>query len=103
VTTQDEAMVETLARSVREYAVHRSRDVARGLETPRLAALLLQKYGAGIVDAVATIFDSRRAADPIQRALDEETIAIDPLWREHDRERWNARPADIALPAGDKP
>lgn len=90
-----EHAVAQLVRQVRDYAGGRANDVARGAETPRLAALLLQKYGRGVADAVATIYDSPRAADAIYQALDEETARIDPDWREHDRERWAGRPADV--------
>ncbi|MHB1707538.1 MAG: hypothetical protein ACYCSH_16085 [Acidithiobacillus sp.] len=92
----DEQMViERLVRQVKDYASGRAKDVARGAETPRLAALLVQKYGRGVADAVATIFDTPRAADPISKAVDEETAKIDPLWREHDRDRWAGRQADV--------
>lgn len=89
--------VESLVREVREYAAGRASDVARGAETPRLAALLLQKYGLGVAKAVAVIYDSPRVADLVVAVLGEETAKIDPDWREHDRERWDARPADVAI------
>jgi hypothetical protein len=92
---EEQLAVEQLVHKVREYASERAKDVARGAETPRLAALLVQKYGRGVVDAVGVIFDSLRAADPISKAVDEEAAKIDPLWREHDRERWGGRPADV--------
>jgi len=66
-----------------------------GAETPRLAALLVQKYGLGVIDAMTTIFGSPMAADPISQVVDDETARIDPLWREHARERWAGRPADV--------
>lgn len=92
----DEAQAgERLAHQVKTYAEGRANDVARGAETPRLAALLLQKYGRGVIDAVTTIYESPRAADGISRVLDEETARIDPDWRAHDRERWAGRPADV--------
>lgn len=91
----EQLVIERLVRQVREYASGRASDVARGAETPRLAALLVQKYGRGVVDAVIAVFDSARAADPIASIVDDETAKIDPLWREHDRERWNGRPADV--------
>ena len=91
----EQVAVERLVQKVKEYAAGRTMDVARGAESPRLAALLLQKYGRGVVDAVAMIFDSPRAADPISQVVDDETAEIDPLWREHDRERWAGRPADV--------
>lgn len=92
----DEQMaIERLVQQVKDYAAGRIKDVARGAETPRLAALLVQKYGRGVVDAVATIFDTPRAADTISKVVDEETAKIDPLWREHDWERWAGHPADV--------
>lgn len=91
----EQIAVELLAQQVKDYANGRAKDVARGAETPRLAALLVQKYGRGVIDAVATIFDSPRSADPISKVVDDETAKIDPLWREHDKERWAGRPADV--------
>lgn len=82
---------------MKDYAKSRANDVARGAETPRLAALLLQKYGRGVVDAVAVMLDNPRAADPIGNILDEETSKIDPHFQEHDAERWAGRPADITI------
>lgn len=90
-----EQATERLVQQVRVYAEGRAKDVARGAETPRLAALLLQKYGQGVIDAVTAIYDTPRAADAISRALDEATQKIDPQWQEHNRERWAARPADV--------
>lgn len=91
----EQVAVERLVDQVKTYANGRTKDVARGAETPRLAALLVQKYGRGVIDAVATIFDSPRVADLISKTVDEEVTKIDPLWREHDRERWAGRPADV--------
>lgn len=76
---------------------HGSRTWRGGGERPRLAALLVQKYGRGIVDAVTLLYDSSRAADPISRVVDEETAIIDPDWRENDRLRRVSKPADLAL------
>ena len=60
--------IELLQAQVRDYARQRAKDVARGAETPRLAALLVQKYGKGVVDALAVVFDSARSADPVMAA-----------------------------------
>jgi hypothetical protein len=95
----EQAVVERLVAQVNEYARGRESDVGRGAETPRLAALLLQKYGRGVCDAVSTIFGSPRAADPVSRAVDAATERIDPDWRQHDRERWAGRPADVIAKA----
>lgn len=69
--------------------------MARGAETPYLAALLVQHFGRGLAEAVTTIFDDNRAADPIGLVMDEVTDKLDPAWREHDKQRWAARPAGI--------
>lgn len=82
---------------VKEYAAGREHDVARGAETAHLAGLLVQKYGRGLSDAIAAMFDSPRAADPVTQAVDEAVTRIDPQWREHANERWSGRPADIVV------
>lgn len=87
--------VNMLIRQVEEYAASKIGDVARGSETPRLAALLMQKYGRGIVDAVALVYDNPRIADPISKAVDEAISEIDPAWREHDRDRWAGFRSDV--------
>jgi len=91
----EQIAIERLMQQVKDYARGRAQDVERGAETPRLAALLVQKYGRGVVDACATIFANARTADPISKVVDEETVKIDPLWREHNSERWAGRPADV--------
>ena len=85
---EGEFAINRLVQKVKEYADGRSESVTRGAETPRLAALLLQKYGLGIADAIATIYDTPR---------DEETMKIDPQWKEHNKIRWTSKPADIAV------
>lgn len=94
-TMNEQRAIELLQAHVRDYARQRAKDVARGAETPRLAALLVQKYGKGVVDALAVVFDSARSADPVMAVVDEEVSRIDPLWQEHNRERWAGRPADV--------
>lgn len=94
----EKIVIDRLVQKVKDYASGRAQNVARGAETPRLAALLLQKYGSGVVDAVSVIYDTPRAADQIYQVLDEETAKIDPQWREHDQERWLGRPADVVFP-----
>lgn len=91
----EQIIIDKLIRQIKDYANGRAKDVARGAETPRLAALLLQKYGFGVIEAVNIILGSPRASDPITQVLDEETSKIDPRWREHNKERWSGRPADI--------
>jgi len=91
----EQIAVERLIQMVKDFAHSRKNDVARSAETPHLAALLVQKYGLGVVEAAAVLFDSRHTADPIYQAVDDEVEEIDPDWREHGRERWAGRPADV--------
>jgi hypothetical protein len=95
IQMNEQTAVELLTEKIREFATLRARDVARNAETARLAALLLDKYGTGIAEAVSAIFGSPRAADPIIRILDQEKAKIDPSWRENAQARWAARPADV--------
>lgn len=89
-----------LLEQVREYGAHRAKAVARGLETPRLAALLVQKYGQGVADAARLIL-GRRASREVMLAVDKAVERLDPDWRAHIRLRWESRPADLSFrPAG---
>ena len=88
--------VAQLVERVRQYAQERMSNVTRGAETPRLSALMLQKYGLGVAEAVTIIFDDNRVADPIRAATDHEVSKIDPDWSKHARERWAGRPADVS-------
>lgn len=76
-------VIDKLVQEVINYASSRKKDIVRGVDTPRLAALLLQKYGVGVIDAVSILFDSPSVAVPIYQVLDEKTAKIDPQWQEH--------------------
>src|SRR5262245_50401661 len=87
---------ERLAAKLQEYAEGRADDVSRGLETPALAGLLVQKYGYGMA-AAAQVFDDvfethfRSGID-----FDAATASVDPDWRENMHKRWSAK-ADVDL------
>lgn len=85
------AMVE---QQLRDYAVARAKVVARGLETPHLAALLVRKYGQGVLDTVATLLGPQYT-ETLGAVLDREVKAIDAEWQEHDLSRWAMRPAEV--------
>ncbi len=92
---EQEIIIEKITYKLKEYSQGKINDVKRGAETPRLAGLLLQKYGCGLVDAVTVFYDNPRVADSIYKILDEETFKIDPEWKMNNKERWESRPADI--------
>lgn len=93
----NEFVTRQLIRRVEEYAKGRTSDVKRGAETPRLAALLLQKYGYGIIDAVFVLCDNGIKIDrnAVCKVVDEEVAKIDPNWEENAKERWSGKPADV--------
>lgn len=90
-------VTEELIKNIQQYAKGRASDVKRGAETPRFAALLLQKYGYGILEAVRILDDENRTIDTAKlwKVVDEEVEKIDPQWREHMHKRWEGKPADI--------
>lgn len=86
---------EELVNKIKEYAKGRTRCVEMGLETPKFAALLLQKYGYGIADAGYVLRDNGIDISCLYKIVDEEVGKIDSNWREHAKERWEGKPADI--------
>lgn len=93
----EQAVVVRLVRMVKVFAERRAACVECGGETPRYAALMVQKYGEGLLDAEAEIFDRRYASGEINKAIEEEMAKIYPLWREHNRERREGGPADVVV------
>jgi hypothetical protein len=87
-----EAIERDVLADLRGYAASRASDVARGAETPELAALLVDKYCEGMARAlyIAGIDSQVRAvADRLVRE-------IDPDFEIHKQARWSARPASLA-------
>jgi hypothetical protein len=76
-----------LIQMVHDYAAQRQQQVTHGRESPELAALLVQKYGYGVVDAVQVLGDAQTAARVLQ-AVDAVVTAIDPQWGAHAQQRW---------------
>lgn len=84
----------SLIEEIRGYAEGRRRDVARGAETPALAALLVEKYGEGVAKA-ANLFGADNSQ--IAREVDRLVREIDPQYSKHRRYRFEARPAGLAI------
>jgi hypothetical protein len=73
------------------YANYRKSEVERGAETPKLAALLVEKYARGLAKAIEIIgIDSSM---PLE--IDRIVRSIDPGFEEQSRQRWALRPASI--------
>jgi hypothetical protein len=82
------------------YARSRNDAVARGAETPSLAALLVQKYGYGLAKALKLAAElSDHPAPELTSEVDRQVEAIDPHWRTNFELRINARPAALLLTA----
>lgn len=89
-------------RELREYADGRKGDVARGAETPALAALLVEKYGYGLAKAASLLIDASDGyikPPVVMDEVDALVAEIDPEWEAHRHLRWESHPADIKLQA----
>jgi hypothetical protein len=86
------SIAEHVVADVESYAAARRNDVARGAETVELAAVLVDKYGAGLAKALSIVgVDSS-----VQEATDCLVRSIDPDFEAHRAARWRARPAGIS-------
>lgn len=91
-------LLESIERQVigeiQGYAESRRSDVARGAETPELAALLVEKYGEGLARALHIAgLDSQ-----VHREVDRLVREIDPAFEQNKNARWAARPAGVSIP-----
>lgn len=87
--------IERVAARLHEYSLQRQADIARGAQTPRLAAMLMQTYGLAMIDAAQDVFGQVHVRTELQRHLNEQTDSLDPSWRDSIQARLNLRPADI--------
>jgi len=86
-----ESIHQQAAAEVESYAASRRNDVARGAETAELAAILVDKYGAGLAKALAIAgIDST-----VQSMTDRLVREIDPEFDTHRKARWASRPAGL--------
>ena len=80
------------------YAQSREHDVKRGAETPELAALLVQKYGYGISQALRLASElADESPMDILAEVDQRVSKIDPDWLVNQKRRFESRPAAIAF------
>lgn len=84
----------SLIEEIQNYADGRKSDVARGAETPALAALLVEKYGEGLATA-AHLMGANNSH--LMRELDRLVCEIDPQYPKHRQYRFEARPAGLSL------
>ncbi|WP_321967207.1 hypothetical protein [Burkholderia cepacia] len=88
-----EAIERAAIEEIRRYAAGRRENVERGAETRCLAALLVEKYGDGIVKA----FEIAGFDTALRTEIDHAVREIDPKFEEHRKIRWEAQPAGISI------
>lgn len=86
-----DSVANNLAVEFRQEAARRRAAVARGAETPELAATLLEKVGYALAKAahIAGIHSE------LMREVDQVVKEIDPSFEEHRKARWASSPAAI--------
>jgi hypothetical protein len=86
-------VLESFIIAVNEYLSGRLDAVRKGLESVELSALLLEKYGYGIIKAaqILEISDSNR----LYKELDSLLLTIDPNVKENRRIRYTTAPTDL--------
>jgi hypothetical protein len=89
-----ENLIADLNREIRSYAESRRNCVARGAETPEFAALMVEKYGSGLLHGVRLVLGRNIHGD----VLDEEVANIDPDWRANRDARWKRGPVGVHIP-----
>lgn len=87
-------------REIAEYAAGRKAEVDKGRETPEFAALLVQKYGYGMIKTLELLARSEDSANhdgDFARCVDNAVASINPDWAATDRQRWAAKQVGISM------
>lgn len=92
------AVIERLRTEALTYTSSREQFIRAGRETRQLAALIAEKYCAGIVSAVS-IIGGPSAAHALLDDVHRELARLDPEWLANVARRRNARPADLCFPS----
>lgn len=86
-----DSVANNLAVEFRQEAASRRATVARGAETPELAATLLEKFGYALVKAAHIAGIPSDLMHEVDRTVQE----IDPAFEAHRKARWASSPAAI--------
>jgi hypothetical protein len=88
-----EMVLESFINALKEYSSGRLDAVRKGLESMELSALLLEKYGYGIIKAaqILEISDSNR----LYKELDKLLLSIDPNVKENRKKRYSTAPTEL--------
>jgi hypothetical protein len=84
-----------LIEEIQRYAGNRVHNVARGAETPALAALMVEKFGEGLMKAAYLLGGD--CCNDLKREIDRLVREIDPQYPTHVQYRFEARPAGLAI------
>jgi hypothetical protein len=87
--------VTALIEEIQRYARNRAQDVSRGAETPALAALMIEKFGEGLVKAGHLLGVER--VDALKDEISRLVRVVDPQYPKHLQYRFEARPAGLAI------
>lgn len=94
-----QVFMERLNAKLTDEARMRAAECQRGLETPELGGLIIQKYGYGMAAAVEILSEIIDQRLPGEVEHDAATELVDPSWRENMRRRWNAQAGlDLSRP-----
>ncbi|WAK04371.1 hypothetical protein [Methylobacter sp. YRD-M1] len=86
-----EAIERDVIAEIQSYADSRKNNVKRGAETSELAAVLIDKYAAGLSKALHIAgIDSR-----VRAVADKLVCELDPKFNEHQQARWAGRPVAL--------
>lgn len=84
-------LIDRLNTRLMQEAQMRARECARGLETPELGGLIIQKLGYGMAEAIKALEDVLGVQMPGIIDCDAATAVVDPNWRENMTARWQAQ------------
>lgn len=83
--------LEAVIDRLKQYAESRRNNVARGLGTVRLSALLVEKYAWGISETLRAL-DAHSGSSRIIEIADKLCFDIDPDFRENRQRRYETKP-----------
>lgn len=88
-----------ITAKILKYAENRMDNINRGLETPRLAALLVEKYVLGCHETLYSLEEIglKTISNEILKIGDSICNSIDPNFNENKKKRWATKPADLNI------
>lgn len=88
--TRNKFLIDRCKRELADYASGRKAEVDKGRETPEFAALLVQKFGNGMLAVLKHLADVEDTPSVGALDVDEAVASINPEWAAADQRRWAA-------------